>query len=189
MASVFIILVLAFYLVVEEATVSKYFRRLAPIEMQPYMAHLMEKLQRKIGEWLRGQLLLCLIIGVVVYLVLSFLGVKYALVLALIAGLLEVIPYIGPIIAVVPAFIIAFAQAPFLGFSVLLSYIILQQIENHFIVPKIMQRVTGLNPIISILALLVGVKVAGLIGAMFAIPIAMMGVVILEDLFQDHSES
>ncbi len=187
-AAVFIVLVLSFYMVVDEERMRKYFRSLAPIEYQPYVTHLMKKMSRKMGEWLRGQIILGLIIGTAVYIGLTFLGVKYALVLALIAGLLEVIPYVGPIISLVPALIIGFAQSPIIGFAVIILYIVIQQLENNILVPKVMQKVTGLNPIISILALLVGLKVGGLAGAILAIPLAMMGVVILEDLFRDVTE-
>src|SRR3989339_705825 len=181
LAAVFIVLVLSFYMVVDEERMRKYFRSLAPIEYQPYVAHLMKKMSRKMGEWLRGQIILGLIVGVAVYVGLTFLGVKYALVLALIAGLLEVIPYVGPIISLVPAGIIGFAQSPFVGLAVVILYLVIQQLENNVLVPKIMQKVTGLNPIISILALLVGLKAGGLAGAVLAIPLAMMGGVILED--------
>ena len=140
------------------------------------------------GEWLRGQLILGLIVGVAVYLGLLFLGVNYALLLALMAGVLEVVPYVGPIISLVPALIIGFAQSPVIGFAVIILYLIVQQLENHLLVPKVMQKVTGLNPIISILALLVGIKAGGIIGTIFSIPLAMMGVVILEDLFRDVTE-
>jgi predicted PurR-regulated permease PerM len=108
--------------------------------------------------------------------------------LALLAGVLEVVPYVGPVISLVPALVIGFAQSPIIGVAVVLLYVLVQQIENHVLVPKIMQSVTGLNPIISILALLIGIKVAGLVGAIFSIPLAMIGVVILEDLFGDMTE-
>ncbi|NQV90476.1 AI-2E family transporter [Candidatus Uhrbacteria bacterium] len=184
----FIVLVLAFYMVVEEESMRKYFRNLAPVEYQPYVAHLMSKMSRKMGEWLRGQIILGFVVGIAVFIGLSFLGVKYALLLALIAGLLEVVPYVGPIISLIPALIIGFAQAPFIGFAVVALYLVIQQIENNVLVPKIMQKVTGLNPIISILALLVGLKAGGLAGAILAIPLAMMSVVLLEDLFRDITE-
>lgn len=187
-AAVFIVLVLSFYMVVDEERMRKYFRSLAPIEYQPYVAHLMKKMSRKMGEWLRGQIILGLIVGVAVYFGLTILGVKYALVLALIAGLLEVVPYVGPIISLVPALIIGFAQSLIIGLAVIILYLFVQQFENHILVPKVMQKVTGLNPIISILALLVGLKAGGLAGAILSIPLAMMGVVILEDLFRDVTE-
>jgi predicted PurR-regulated permease PerM len=185
LVAMFVVMVLAFYMVVEEEKVKKYFTRLAPFEYQPYVGHLMKKMQRKMGEWLRGQLILAFVIGTVIFVGLSILGVPYALLLALMAGILEVVPYVGPVLSVIPALVIGFAQSPVIGLAVLLLYIIVQQLENHVLVPKIMQTVTGLNPIISILALLVGIKVAGLVGAILSIPLAMMGVVILEDLFGD----
>lgn len=188
MAAMFIVLVLSFYMVVDEERMRKYFRSLAPIEYQPYVAHLMKKMSRKMGEWLRAQLILGLLVATAVYIGLSLLGVKYALVLALIAGVLEVVPYVGPIISLVPAAIIGFAQSPVIGLAVIILYLVIQQLENNLLVPKIMQTVTGLNPIISILALLVGLKAGGLAGAVLAIPLAMMGVVILEDLFRDVTE-
>jgi predicted PurR-regulated permease PerM len=183
LAALFIILVLAFYMVVEDKKVREYFKSLAPIEYQPYVAHLMKKMSLKMGQWMRGQIILGVIVGVAAYIGLSILGVPYALLLALIAGVLEVVPYVGPIISVVPAAVIGFAQSPIIGLCVVALYLIIQQIENHLLVPKVMQAVTGLNPIISILALLIGIKVAGLVGAVFSIPLAMVGVVVLEDLF------
>lgn len=187
-AATFIVLVLSFYMVVEEERMRKYFRSLAPIEYQPYVAHLMKKMSRKMGEWLRGQIILGLIVGVAVYIGLTILGVKYALVLALIAGIFEVIPYVGPIISLVPAVIVGFAESSIIGLAVIVLYLVIQQLENNVLVPKVMQKVTGLNPIISILALLVGLKAGGLTGAILSIPLAMMSVVILEDLFRDVTE-
>ena len=112
------------------------------------------------------------------------LGVKYALLLAVIAGLLEIVPYIGPTLSLITAAIVGFAHSPVIGFAVIALYLVIQQLENNLLVPKIMQKVTGLNPIVSIVALLVGVKVGGLIGAVLSIPVATMGAVILEDLFR-----
>jgi len=188
LAGLLIILVLAFYMVVEEDKMRKYFKSLAPIEYQPYVAHLMKKMQLKMGQWLRGQIILGLVVGVTLYIALLALGVPYALLLAIIAGILEIVPYVGPVIALVPAAIIGFAVSPIMGVTVLVLYLIVQQLENNILVPKIMEKVTGLNPIISILALLIGIKIAGLMGAIMSIPLAMIIVVIIEDLFRDVAE-
>ncbi len=182
-AALFIVLVLAFYMVVEEDTAKKLFRHLAPLEYQPYLAQLVVKMQAKIGAWLRGQILLGLIVGTAVFIGLSFIGVKYALLLGIIAGIFEIVPYVGPVVSIVPALIIGFADSPVRGLLVLGLYLVIQQIENNVLVPKIMQKVTGLNPIVSILALLVGIKLGGLVGAILAIPVATMVAVVLEDLF------
>ncbi len=179
-----VVLVLAFYMVVEEDTAKKVFKNLAPIEYQPFLVQLLTKIQTKIGAWLRGQLLLGLIVGTTCFIGLSILGVKYALLLGIIAGLFEIVPYVGPTLSVIPAVLVGFTQSLVMGVIVLLMYLVVQQVENNILVPKIMQKVTGLNPIVSIVALLVGIKIGGLVGAILSIPIATMLSVILEDLFR-----
>lgn len=185
MAAFVIILVLAFYIVVEEDAWKRLFRRLAPDEYQPYLSQLFSKMQTKIGLWLRGQLILMLVVGVASYLGLLLLGVPYALVLGLLAGLLEIIPYAGPTLSAIPALVIAFGESPFKAAMVLILFIIIQQIENHILIPKVMQKVTGLNPIVSIVALLVGFKLAGIPGAALSIPLATMISVFVYDVLGD----
>lgn len=182
-ATLFIILVLTFYMVVEDEAARRSFRHIAPEQYQPYLTSLLLKMQKKVGAWLRGQLLLGLVIGVAVYVGLSLLGVRYALLLAVVAGTFELIPYIGPVISVIPAALIALGDSPFKALCVLVLFLVLQQTENHFLVPKIMQKATGLNPVVSIVALLVGVQVAGIAGAFLSIPVATMVSVLLDDLF------
>ena len=186
LATIVVILVLTFYMVAEGEKMQKYFKSLAPVAYQPYLSEITKKIQLKIGAWLRGQLLLGFIIGLVSYITLSFLGVRYALLLAIIAGFCEMIPYVGPIFSAIPAAIIAFAQAPALALLVIISYLVIQQVENHLLVPKIMQKVTGLNPIVCIIALLIGVQVGGLIGVFFAIPLATIAMVIIDDTFKAY---
>jgi len=179
-------LVITFYMVVEENAIKKIVWSLAPEKYQIYTMHLINRMQKKIGLWLRGQLILSVIIFVFVYAGLSVLGVKYALVLALIAGLTESVPYLGPIFAAIPAVFLAFAQGGFvLGASVAVFYYIIQLTENNIIVPKLMQKVVGLNPIISISVLMIGFSVAGVVGAILSIPVATAISVFVGDLF-DH---
>ncbi|MEK7452534.1 MAG: AI-2E family transporter [Patescibacteria group bacterium] len=186
LATMLIIFVLTFYMVAEGEKMQKYFKSLAPVYYQPYLSEMTKKIQIKIGAWLRGQLLLGFIIGLASFIILSILGVRYALLLAIIAGFCEMIPYVGPIFAAIPAIIIAFVQSPILAIMVLVSYLVIQQIENHLLVPTVMQKVTGLNLIVSIIALLVGVKIGGILGAFFAIPLATMLMVILDDTFKAY---
>ena len=103
----------------------------------------------------------------------------------MIAAIFEIIPYVGPVFSLIPAVIIGFAQSPMTGVGVIGLYLIIQQIENNLLVPKIMQKVTGLNPVVSIAALLVGIKVGGVVGAILAIPLATMIVVAIEDVFKE----
>lgn len=186
--SAIIVIVLAFYFTVEEDSLKKFIKSLIPLKHRLYTDDLVSRIQIQIGRWLRGQLLLGLVVGVLYYIGLSLLGVKYALVIALLGGLLEIIPYIGPIMAAIPAIFIALAQSPYLALLVLALYIIVQQLENHLLVPKIMQRVIGLNPLITIIVILVGTKIAGILGGVLAVPIATALQVFMKDIFESKDE-
>lgn len=175
------IVVLSFYLIAQERGVKKFVMVLTPAKYQPYISELVTRLQEKMGSWLRGQLLLMLIIGVLDYIGLSVMGVRYALVLAILGGLFEIIPYIGIIIAIVPAVIVAFVQSPILALFVIILYTVIQQLENHLLVPKVMQKSVGLNPILVILALLIGGKLGGVLGMIVAVPAATAITVIASD--------
>ncbi len=184
LASLIIVLVVAFYLVVSEDALKRLFRAVAPEAYQPYLVDLFQRIEKSIGGWVRGQLILSLVVGIAVYVTLKILGVKYALVLALAAGIAEALPYIGPVLSAVPAILIALTQSPLLGLLVAVMYAVIQQVENHILVPKVMEKVTGLHPIVSIFAMLIGVKVAGLVGALLAIPVAMMLGIVVSDAFR-----
>ncbi|MCD4761849.1 AI-2E family transporter, partial [bacterium] len=157
----FIILVITFYMVVEEQALKKIVWSVTPARYQLYVMRLVNRMQKKVGLWLRGQLILSLIIFSLTYVGLLVLGVKYALILALIAGLTEFVPYLGPILASIPAIFLAFTQAPMLAAFVAILYYIIQLVENNIIVPKLMQKVVGLNPIVSIAVLMIGFKIGG----------------------------
>ncbi len=181
--SLLAVLVVAFYLVVSEDALKRLFRTVAPEPYQPYLVDLFQRIEKSIGGWVRGQMILGLIIGVSVYIALTILGVKYALVLALTAALAESIPYVGPIFSAIPGILIALTESPVKGLLVAIMYLVIQQTEGHILVPKITQKVTGLHPIVSIFAMLIGVKVAGLLGALLAIPVAMMLGILVNDAF------
>lgn len=182
--SVIIIFVLAFYFVVEEDNFKKFTRSVTPARHRPYVEDLIDRIQLQIGRWFRGQLFLGLIVGVMVFIGLTIAGVKYALVLALLAAILELVPYIGPIISAVPAVFLGFTQSSILGLVVIGIYVLVQQLENHLIVPNVMKRVVGLNPLIIILVILVGGKLAGISGAILAVPIATALHVFFLDIFE-----
>jgi len=182
--SFFLVLVITFYMAMEENAMKKIIWSLAPEQHQPYIMQLVTRMQAKIGLWLRGQLILSLIIFVLTFLGLSVLGIKYALILALIAGLTEFVPYLGPTLAAIPAVFLAFTQSPMLAAFVAVLYYVIQLVENNIIVPKVMQKVVGLNPIVSIVVLLIGFKIGGIIGAVLSIPVATAAGVFLKDLFE-----
>ena len=172
---------LSFYWNVQRKKVSAFFRALIPDRHQKYTVMLMDRIQQKIGQWLLGQMTLNIIIGLMVYLGLTLLGVPYALLLALVAATFEVVPYIGPLSAAVPAVFIATMQNPLLGLAVAAMYIVIQQLENHLLVPVVMRKAVGLNPVVVIISILVGLKMAGALGAVMAIPLAAAISVFISD--------
>ncbi len=181
--SLLLILVITFYMSVEENAMRKIIWSVAPSKYQSYIIQLANRMQAKIGLWLRGQLILSLIIFLLTFIGLSILGVKYALILALIAGLTEFVPYLGPILAAVPAIFLSFTQSPNLALIVLVLYYLIQWTENNIVVPNLMQKVVGLNPVIIIVVLLIGFKIAGIMGAILAIPVATAASVFVKDIF------
>ncbi|PJE62530.1 hypothetical protein COU88_04530 [Candidatus Roizmanbacteria bacterium CG10_big_fil_rev_8_21_14_0_10_39_6] len=137
--------------------------------------------EKKLGAWVRGELVLMTIIGVLSYIGLSLLNIKYALPLAIIAGLLELFPIIGPVISVIPAFLVASISSWFLGFATIPLYIIIQQLENNIIVPLVMKKAVGIPQLAILISLLVGEKLAGFTGILLAVPfVASMSIIIQE---------
>jgi predicted PurR-regulated permease PerM len=185
-ASVVLTAALTFYMVIEEDAMRKAMRHLAPDHYQPLLNRILHRIREKLGAWGRGQIILSLLIGVLEFIGLTILGVQYAAVLALLGAVGELVPYVGALIVGTVAIFLAFTQTGtyFLPLMVLILMIVVQQTENHLIVPKVMQRAVGLNPIISIIALLVGAQLAGFIGIFLAIPVATSLSVIIQELAQ-----
>jgi len=177
------VLVLTFYFSVEKNGLRHFVTSVTPLKYHKYVMNIFEQIQDKLGLWLRGQLLLSAIIFIITWIGLLILGIKYSLVLALIAGITEVIPFVGPIIGAVPAVLLAFLQSPVKGLLVIGLYLVIQQMENHIIVPKVMQKTVGLNPIVVIVVILLGAKLAGVLGALLSIPVAVAVMVVAHDLF------
>jgi predicted PurR-regulated permease PerM len=148
---------------------------------------ILRAIETRLGEWVRGELFLMLTIGIFVYIGLIVLRVDYALPIAILAGLLEIVPNIGPIISAAPAVLIGLATSPFLALSVIALYIITHQAENNIVVPLIMKKSVGLSPLITILALLIGGKLAGLVGAVLGVPIFLVGQVLFTKLVVESS--
>ncbi len=178
-----VVLILAFYFVVEKNEMIRGIGIIAPAEYQPYVMHIALKAREQMGVWLRGQLALMGSIFVLIYGALTILGIPYALVLALFAGLLEIIPFVGPMVSAIPAILLALSVSPVHALFTALAYLVIQQIEGNILVPKIMQRVAGINPIVSVLAVLIGWRVGGIVGAVLSIPLAMAAMVFFDDIF------
>lgn len=130
----------------------------------------LKQVDDKLGAWVRGQLTLSFSIGFMTWAALSLLGVPYALPLAVIAGALEILPTLGPTIAAIPAVIVALTISPGLALTVGIVYIVIQQLENTLLVPKIMQRAVGFNPVVVIISIMIGSSLMGVVGALLSIP-------------------
>jgi predicted PurR-regulated permease PerM len=182
-----LILVLSFYMIAEDQALNKLILSVVPKKNQPYALGLAERIEDGVGRWLRGQLILSLIVFAIIYVGLLIIGVKYALVLAIIAGLAEFIPYLGPLIAAIPALLVCLIQAPMLILPVVILYYLTQWLESHVIVPQVMGRIIGLNPIIIIVVMLTGFKLAGLVGVVLAIPLAMTLNIVLGDIINSRT--
>lgn len=182
------IIVFSFYFAVQEQGIQNFLRIIVPHKHQSYAIDLWERSQRKIGQWMQGQLLLMLIVGLLVYLGLSILGVRHAFLFAILAGLLEIIPLFGPILSSIPAILVSFADG---GVSVALIvaglYIIIQQFENHLIYPLVVNKIVGVPAMIVILALIIGAELGGFLGALLSVPLAAALMEFVSDLKQKNS--
>ncbi len=181
--SFFLIVVLSFYLAVQEDGVGKFLRIVTPLKHEKYLIDLWSRSKEKIGLWMQGQLLLSVIVAVLVFLGLTLLGVKNALLLAVLAGIFELIPLFGSFLAAAPAILLAFADGG-LSLALLVTglFVIINQFEGQLIYPLVVKKVVGVPPIISILAIVIGGKLAGFLGILLSVPIAAVFMELVNDL-------
>jgi predicted PurR-regulated permease PerM len=180
------VLILTFYLLIESDVLFTGFARLFPRADRPRVQEAAEKISVKVSAWLSGQLFLAGVIGVSAAIGLYALGVPYFYVLALVAALGEMIPVVGPILASVPAVLVGFTVSPQTGLFVLIFFLVQQQVENHFLVPKIMARQVGVSAVTVIVALLIGGSLLGIIGAVLAVPSAAILQVVVQVLLDER---
>ncbi|MDD5749283.1 MAG: AI-2E family transporter [Patescibacteria group bacterium] len=187
--SFFVVLVITFYLTVQEEAMKRFVSGIIPIKRRPYVMGLIDEMQHRMGYWLRGQMFLSLMVFTLTYIGLSILGVKYALLLALLAGIFEIVPFIGPWISAIPGVFFAFSQSPGKAVAVAIMYFIVQQIESNLLTPKVMGKSTGLNPLVVLLAVLIGARLGGILGALLAIPMTLVIVVYVESVINQKKEN
>ncbi len=177
------ILVSSFYLSLSRDGVERFIRAVLPADYEDSALKIYERSGKKIGNWFRSQILLSLTMGVLVLIALLILGVKYAALLALLAAVFELVPFIGPILAGSAATIIALTASPTLALYTLIIFVVLHQIESHLLIPIIVGRSVGLHPVLVIIALLIGFETAGFLGILIAVPAA----VILQEVVENWS--
>lgn len=181
--SFILIIVLSFYLSVQEDGVGDFLRIISPSKHRAYIIDLWKRSQIKIGYWMQGQLLLGLIVGIFVYLGLLIFGVKHALLLASIAVIFELIPVFGPILSAIPAVIIAVVDGgATLGVLIAGYYLLIHQFENHLLYPLVVKKIVGISPILVIVALVIGAKLAGFLGILLSVPAAAVIMEFVNDI-------
>lgn len=184
--SVIVVFSLAFYMAAEKDSLKKFIVSVTPLKHQTYAIGLAARIKSKMGKWMLGQIALMFLIAGLDFAGLYLAGVPYPLILAIFAGILEIIPYVGPIVAAVPGIILGFLVSPTVGFLAFLVYLVAQQIEGHVVTPLIMKKAVGLNPVVVILVLLAGAKLAGILGAIIAIPVATAVGLFISDLMNKN---
>ena len=182
-ASIIVVLFFTLYWLIDYYKIKSYWENILKHPKSKTFAKIVGVSEKNIGEWVKGQALLSLTFGVLVYITYSILGVPYAASLALLAGVFELIPYLGPVLATIPAVLLALTDSPEKAIMVIIAYIFLQSIESYVLAPKVMGGAVDLHPIIVLLAFMVAGKLAGLVGVFLAIPVTLLIKSALEVLY------
>jgi len=186
LVAVFALAVITFYLLLERKNLDRYLFILFGERDEGIAEKFVDKIEERLGSWVRAQVTLMLFIGAFSYLGLRLLGIDFALPLALLAGILEIIPNIGPIVSAIPAVLTGLTISPLLALAVAALYFLIQQLENTVIVPKVMEKVVGINPLVTILSLAIGFKLAGIVGAVLAVPVVLVSQVVASEVFSSR---
>lgn len=180
-----LIVLISFYLSIQEKGIENFLQIIIPAKYDDYAVDLWTRSSRKIGLWVRGQMLIGVVVGILIYLILSLLGIQYALLLAIIAGIMEMVPY-GILVAMIPTFAFSYLSNG-IGSAIMVTgvYVIVHQFEVFLFSPLIIKKIVGLSPIVIILAVVVGFELGSFWGAILAIPLAVIVMEFLSDLEKD----
>ena len=152
------------------------------------VSRIVDSVEKKLGSWARGQFTLMFVVGFMTYLGLRLLEIPFALPLSILAGLFEIVPYLGPIIAAIPSILIGLGISTISGLAVAALVFLVQQFENYIFVPKIMQKSTGVNPVITLLSLAIGFKLAGFVGLLISVPIFVTLQIVLKEYLTSRNK-
>jgi predicted PurR-regulated permease PerM len=179
------ILLLAFHWTLDGPRNIQSLLLLVPKGQRESISDLISAMETRVGFYIAGQAVLCLVIGIMALVAYLLIGLPNALVLALVAGVLEAVPTIGPLLGAIPAAVIALSIAPSKLIWVIIVTIVIQQVENSLLVPRVMRKAVGVNPFVSLLAIFAFSSLFGIAGALMAIPIAAI-IQLLLDRFVFH---
>lgn len=179
--SVITILIFAFYLLLARDKIDDQLSVFFDHEKKKEIGRLVDLLEIKLGGWARAEVSLMALVGIFTFVGLTLLGIPFALPLAILAGLLEIIPTLGPILAAVPTILIGFSISFLMGLATAALAFLVQQVENYIFVPKVMQKSAGVSPIVTLLALAIGFRLTGLVGAVIAVPVVLAIQVLMKE--------
>ncbi len=183
-ASMFIIIVITFYLLLHERGVGDFIADLVPVQYENYILDVWQRTQKRISKWLRAQVLLSAVMGVLVFAGLTFLGVSNALLLGVLSAFMEVVPVVGPIVAGAVSTLVAWSDSSTLALYAGGMFVVLQQFESHVLIPIAMKKALGLNPVFVLILLLAGAELGGIVWIFLAVPVG----VLLEEIVTDIIE-
>ena len=186
--STIFVLAIALFLSLEEKGVERVLGILSPKQYEAYIISLWERSQTKVAGWFGARLLTCLFVGIAVFISLKLFNVKYAFILALLAGVLDFIPVLGPIIAGLIAFIFVVLESWWKALLILVVFVLIQQIEGNILTPALTKKFVGLPPVLVLISLAIGGKLLGILGAILAIPLAGVIYEFLKDFLQKKKE-
>jgi predicted PurR-regulated permease PerM len=178
-----VVLVLAFFLISRRGVASSFINRVAPPRYRERLIGVTNVIGRRLGRWVRAQIVIATFYAICFGFGLQVLGVPYAIALGVIGGILELVPYVGGFMATILTMIVAFTKEPSLALWVLTLHLIVGNIEVHMIAPKVMGRAVETHPVIAIMALFCGIELLGIIGGLIAIPLAVVGQALVEEFW------
>jgi len=178
---VFLIVLVSAYFLYDFPRFTASFRRLVPVRWRTLSNDLIGKADRAVGGYLRGQLLITSLLGILIWIGLSIIGIPFATAISFLAAIFNLVPYLGPIVGAVPAILLGFTVGPWAPLLAIVVFIVANQLEANVLSPLILSRSVDLHPVTVLLAILAGLGLLGFVGALLAVPVAAMIKVVLED--------
>lgn len=178
---IFLILLVSAYFLYDYPRITANFKRFVPVRWRLLYEDLTQKMDTAVGSYLRGQLLITLVIGVLIYVGLEIINVPLALAISFLAAIFNMVPYLGPIIGLVPAVLLGFTVSPLTALLAVVVFVVANQLEGNVLAPYILAKSTNLHSVTVLIAILIGAGLLGLLGALLAVPIAALLKVVLEE--------
>lgn len=183
--SILSVLVLSFYFLLYRSKLNEQLAFIFGEEREKQVGNIIDQIETTLGSWARAELILMFFVGILNYIGFLILGIPFALPLAIIAGILEIVPVLGPNIAAIPAVIIGLTISPLMALAVAALCFLVQQLENYLLVPKVMEKSVGVNPIATLISLTVGYRVMGIVGVILSIPLFLTIKILIKEYFKN----